>query len=76
MRSLTVALLSAAFLGAFGSASAKTKHHQARKEQPRQMSCTMSGCIPVPPGCRNAPNSSFWGDYDTIVCSPVAPPIR
>ena len=40
-----------------------------------QIACTVSGCVPIPAGCRRVPGRSP-DDFDRIVCPPGVQPYR
>ena len=44
-----------------------------------QIACTVSGCVPIPAGCRRVPGRSPDGSpsgFDRIVCPPGVQPYR
>jgi hypothetical protein len=45
----------------------------------RQIACTVSGCLPVPPGCGQIPGRTIDGSpsgFDLIICPPGVQPVR
>jgi hypothetical protein len=60
---------------AFGIAlsAAKKKSTAVQNRAPNQIACTVSGCHPIPPGCRPQTGYNWDGiptGFDIVVCPP------
>jgi hypothetical protein len=73
-----MALAAALAIAAPNVAAGKSKRRVVQKP-PQQIACTVIGCVPVPPGCGQAPGRTWTGlptSNDIIVCPPGVAPFR
>ena len=73
-----IALAAALAIAAPNVASGKPKRRAAQTPQ-QQIACTVIGCVPVRPGCGQAPGRTWTGmptGNDIIVCPPGMAPFR
>jgi hypothetical protein len=73
-----IALVAVLAMAAPDVALGKPKR-RAVQNPPQQIACTVIGCVPVPPGCGQAPGRGRTGlptGNDIIVCPPGVAPFR
>jgi hypothetical protein len=71
--------LAAVFAIAAPSVAFGKPKRRAVQQPPQQIACTVIGCVPVPPGCGQAPGRTRTGlpsGNDIIVCPPGVAPFR